>query len=657
MKLNYRADIDGLRAIAVLSVVLNHAGISLFPGGFIGVDVFFVISGYLITGIIMREIDTNEFSLAKFYERRIRRIYPALFVAIFFTVFASAMLYNADNFRDFGNSVIATTFFFSNIHFWTETGYFEGPAQLKPLLHTWSLAVEEQYYIVFPLLMFTLARYFKPRISQILAGIAIMSFCWDIYALQNDPSGAFYLAHLRAWELLIGSLLALNPVSINTRPAIRNALSLMGFGMIAAPIFLYTENTAFPGFAAAVPALGTALIIYGGAENPTFVNKLLSISPLVFIGQISYSLYLWHWPLIIFGKYYAIKKLTPPEIAGLLFATFIIATLSWHFVEKPFREKRILKGRKIFTYAASVMAVAAAIGSLIYFNDGFRSLQSATKEEIRKWDLPCEYKKKNYEHASLPKGCPLGAKKAQPSFLLWGDSFARALEEGVSLSASKQNLNGQMIYSSGCAPLLGVERSEHFCVINNNAMLQYIELHPELRTIILVGRWTLWTEGSFYSFTEEKKNVTLTDMLSESNQNETYAAIFERGLERTIRKLREMDRKVVIISEVPEIGYDVPSANFIARRTGRDINGIIAPSLNEFMRRNHNVLPILNAIAEKNNIEIVDPWKTLCNAAQCLTVIEGKPLYMDDYHLSIFGSEYIAHIYDPLFEELANKQK
>ena len=206
MNLKYRADIDGLRAIAVLSVVLDHAGIPLFHGGYIGVDIFFVISGYLITGIIIREINASEFSFLRFYERRIRRIYPALFVVILFTILASATLYSTGNFHDFGKSVMATTFFVSNIHFWTETGYFEGPAQIKPLLHTWSLAVEEQFYIVFPLLMFLLARYFKPRIRPILIFIALASFVWSIFTLQKDPSSAFYFAHLRAWELLMGVL-------------------------------------------------------------------------------------------------------------------------------------------------------------------------------------------------------------------------------------------------------------------------------------------------------------------------------------------------------------------------------------------------------------------------------------------------------------------
>jgi peptidoglycan/LPS O-acetylase OafA/YrhL len=658
MKLTYRADIDGLRAIAVLSVVFNHAGIRLFPGGFIGVDVFFVISGYLITGIIMREINAGEFSLAKFYERRIRRIYPALFVTVFFTMFAAAILYRADNFRDMSKSAIATTFFISNIHFWSETGYFEGPAQLKPLLHTWSLAVEEQYYIFFPLCMLFLARYFKSKIFPILIGVALLSFGWNIYTLQIDSSAAFYLAHLRAWELLIGSLLALNPVATQTQPATRNLLGVIGLGMITLPVFLYSATTSFPGFAAAVPALGAALIIYSGIENSVFVNKLLGFSPLVFVGKISYSLYLWHWVLIVFGKYYAIKKMTSSEIIGLTLAIFFISALSWRFVEKPFREKRALKNRNVFIYAGGVMALTAAIGALVYYNDGFQKLWTIKDEPKRTWGISCDYGKPSYKDADLPKGCPLGVRKQNPSFLLWGDSSARVLAEGVWVSAAKRNLKGLLVFSSGCAPVLGVQRDDLlWCVDSNNAIIKYIEQHPELETIILASRWASWIEGSDYNFTEEKKNIVLTDTLSVSAKNETNAVLFERGLERTLQKLFKLNRKVVIVSQTPEIGYDVPSVNFIAQRTGRDANAIIAPALDEFLQRNRNVALVLNAIAKKYNLQILDPWKVLCNAAQCLTVANGRSLYADDYHLSIFGSEYISRIYDSLFEELASQSK
>lgn len=655
MKLNYRADIDGLRAIAVLSVVLNHAGVGLFSGGFVGVDVFFVISGYLITSIIMREIDGREFSLVKFYERRIRRIYPALFAMMLLIVCVSAMLYDAENFRDFGKSMIAATFFASNIHFWFETGYFEAPAQLKPLLHTWSLAVEEQYYIIFPALMYILARRFKTKIPHILTGIALLSFGWSVYELKNDPSGVFYFAHLRAWELLIGSILALAAARIKISLTLRNLLSAIGFGMVVMPIFFYTSNTAFPGMAAAIPALGAALVIYGGIEGDVFVGKILSLAPLVFIGQISYSLYLWHWPVIIFGKYYAIRRTTTQEVIILLLITFIVSVLSWQFIEKPFRSKTFLKGRGIFVGAGSVMLLATVVGSIVYFNEGFPARQNQQRliYETKVYEK-CNF---NYRKPALFSVCALGEKKQTPSFLFWGDSHALSLGKSVHLSALKNGATGQMAYAIGCPPLLySTDNGDPNCFNFNHATIQYIKDHPELNTVILASRWAIWAERTYYDF-DLGKSIRHEDELLNPKDVNANLVLFETGFNQTVKKLIELNRKVVIVTQTPEIGYDVPSAYFIAQRTGRDVNEIIAPSLADYFFRNRHVFPIINSIEKKNHVQIIDPWKVLCDDHKCFAAVNGMPLYKDSNHLSVFGAEYISPIFDPLFEELAKNGK
>jgi peptidoglycan/LPS O-acetylase OafA/YrhL len=657
MKLHYRADIDGLRAIAVMSVVLNHAGIALFSGGYIGVDIFFVISGYLITTILIRDIDANEFSIAGFYERRIRRIYPALFATLFFTIVVTLILYDSQSLMAFSKSVVATTFFFSNLHFWTESGYFEGEAQLKPLLHTWSLAVEEQYYIFFPLLVMLIGRFFRPKISHILTGIALLSFGWNIYELKTDPSGAFYFAHLRAWELLIGSILALNPITNDARPVIRNLLSVIGLGMIIVPIFLYSENTIFPGFAAAIPAFGTALIIYSGIKSPTFINKLLSLPPFVFIGLISYSLYLWHWPLTKFTTYYAIEKLTRPERILLLIVIFIVATLSWQFIEKPLRTKKPhTKRYSIFLYATVVMTVTAAVGFFIYSNKGFPNQenldQASYKNQVEEY-RECDFG--NTANAGVLKFCPLGANTQEPSFLLWGDSHAGAQAKAIQLSASQNGVTGMLTYDSGCPPLIGIEKDKNKeCVDYDNMIIEYIENHPELNTVLLAGRWASYAEGTGY---EKSKKIILADILSEPPRGSTNAIVFQKGLNRTVEKLLELDRKVVIISQVPEIKYDVPSAFYIAQRTGRDVNKIIAPSLDEYLSRNKKVFFVIDQIRENYNIQVIDPWKVLCNKQKCPVVSDGTSLYLDSNHLSFFGSEYISHIYDSLFEKLDKNSK
>lgn len=660
MKLTYRADIDGIRAIAVLAVIFYHADIKYFPGGFVGVDIFFVISGYLITTIILGEIGRNEFSLSKFYERRIRRIFPALFTVMAATLLVSAMFFNANEFHEFGKSLTAATLFASNILFWTQSGYFEGPSELKPLLHTWSLAVEEQYYIFFPLLLTFLARHLRPKLTLTLLGLTLASFALNIYNLNHDASGAFYLVHMRIWELLIGSLLAIKIIPTKINLTIRNLLSLIGLVMLATSIFLYTNDTPFPGIAAAMPTLGAALIIYSGVESKTFVGRILSFWPLVFIGKISYSLYLWHWPMIVFAKYYAIIELKPPEMTAALLAIFILSTLSWQYIEKPFRQRTFLKGRGIFAYAATVMFLTIAVGSIIYLNNGFPGRFSSKQADVNP-NTDAQWKnwgKCDLDANNLPSPlelCSIGADTNTPTFLLWGDSHARALATSVQISASQAEVTGFAAYTSGCAPLLGVDRQgQKPCGEFNTAIINYIQDHPNLGVIILASRWALSAEGTRYK-NEDGKRVILVNAATGSFQTDSNADLFKSGFDQTVNKLLEMGRKVVIVTEVPEIGYDVPSAFSIAQRTGRDLNKIIAPSLNEYIDRNLIVTAVVASAAKNDNVQIVEPWKVLCNKKNCLVVSEGQALYRDDDHLSTFGAQYISHIFDSVFEGLRSE--
>ncbi len=661
MKLTYREDIDGLRAISVLAVVFNHAGIALFPGGYIGVDIFFVISGYLITSIILREILTADFSIIRFYERRLRRILPALFITIAFTLAVSAIMYDAEKFKEFGKSVIATTLFASNINFWRESGYFEAPSQLKPLLHTWSLAVEEQFYIFFPLLMFLLYRYARKIAPTLLFGITILSLAFAIVTVSKDPSAAFYLAHLRAWELLVGAFLALNIIPENAGKKYSDSISILGFVLVLVPVFLYTSNTKFPGLSALPPVLGAAFIIFSGANNKTLIGKFLSLPPLVFIGKISYSLYLWHWPLIIFAKYYMIRKITPVEVGLLLAVTLVISTLSWRFVETPFRSKSFISTRYVYLFAVSGMACTLLIGGTIYRYKGFPKRQGLEY-------LQQDNQKKEvwlYEECSINatddlkeiKPCSLGDEHLIPSFMVWGDSHAPTYGKAIHTSAFQHGVSGVLTYGPGCPILLNMARNQQTgditCVDYNKMVINYLEEHPEIKTVILAGRWTIWLEGTLYK-QEEGITPHLIDTMHDLPDSATSEQLFILGLKRTIETLQAMGLNVVIIAPLPEIGYDVPSANFIASRTGRDINQIIAPTLDEYLIRNQKMFAILNTFEKKYKIQVIEPWKSLCQKNICRVAINEIPLYNDDDHLSVFGSELITPIFDPLFESIKN---
>ena len=655
MKQGYREDIDGLRAIAVLAVVLNHMGLAYFSGGYVGVDIFFVISGFLITGIIAREIQEDNFTLTRFYERRIRRILPALVGMVIVTLLISSVIYDSERFMAFGKSLIATMLFYSNINFWQEAGYFDAPSLLKPLLHTWSLAVEEQFYIVFPLLMYLINLAAKKSIKLILSLIALLSLGLSIYTvniLGNDPTSAFYLAHMRAWELLVGGLLALNVFPIISVKSVNTVLGLIGVLMIGYSIIKYTESTPFPGLSAMIPVLGTAFIIYSGMASKSLIGRALSISPLVFIGKISYSLYLWHWPLIIFAKYYLIRPMTGTELFTIFLVILGISTLSWRFIETPFRSKNFLSTKQIYAFAASVVVVILAAASTVYVFNGFPNAENSifAAKDLHKEQAnftECVY-------AGIDSNfCSIGAASKSPSFIMWGDSHAGTLRKAVNLVANDNGFSGEFIFKSACPPLLSIAQDSTPvnipCSKYNESMIQYLETHPEINTVILAARWSAYTES--FSYSQKEDSVVAP---AETFTNTAQVAFVKLGLERMIQTLLKMNRKVVIVSPIPEVGYDVSSANFIATRTGRDINEIIAPSLNEYFNRNRKIFAILNELKGKYDFQIVDPWKILCTEKICRVAVNGVPLYLDYHHLSLFGSEFISSAFVPVFASMSN---
>ncbi|BCD95986.1 acyltransferase family protein [Marinagarivorans cellulosilyticus] len=324
--MKYRAEIDGLRAVAVIPVILFHAGISGFSGGYVGVDIFFVISGFLITTIIINELNDNSFSIVNFYERRARRILPALMVMLATTSIAAYILMPATLLKSYSDSVFSVVTFLSNVYFFLTNGYFSTASDEKPLLHTWSLAVEEQYYVFFPLLMLYLASTARWKIVTLLAGISVASLCLSEYlSIRQFKDANFYLITSRAWELLAGSLLAFYPrTTAGNKPKFDEIMAGIGLLLIIYSIIFYTHKTPFPGVYAIVPVLGAALIIRY-ATSTTLVGKLLSLKPFVWIGAISYSLYLWHQPLFAFLRMKFQHEPSIEHFSVAIVCTFILA--------------------------------------------------------------------------------------------------------------------------------------------------------------------------------------------------------------------------------------------------------------------------------------------------------------------------------------------
>ena len=652
----YRADIDGLRAIAVLSVLLFHAGVETFSGGFVGVDIFFVISGYLITTIIHREVDAGNFSVTRFYERRFRRILPAAAVLVVVVLIAGELLFPSHHQDSLARSAVAAALFSSNVYFFLESGYFADPAGTLPLLHTWSLAVEEQFYLAFPLVMLLVARFGGRRYSTWLPALAVASLVACVIVTQSNASAAFYLSHTRAWELLAGGLLAINVIPALQDQQRREFVSLAGVLMLASSVLFFSDRTIFPGIAAILPVLGTVMLIHSGTNGQTVVGRCLSVRPLVFIGLISYSLYLWHWPVVVFAQYYSVVALTPAWIVMVLSASFILAVVSWRYVETPFRKKRVAaEPRQMFRVSAAATLVLVLAGATVIHGQGAPGRYGedpvmAFEEEDPEWLhwQECERKSRALGESSEP--CAIGTDGVAPSFVLWGDSHATSLASGVDRSAAQNGLAGELVISSGCPPLYRVVRyGRRFCDEFNSEVLQYLAERDEITTVMLAARWAFAVNGE-YDKREESHALELIDLQSTGSGDADNAGIFEAGLRRAIERLRELGKDVVLVGPVPEIGYDVPSATFVALKTNRDVDRLISPTMSEHRQRNEDIMAIFESLEESMAVSaVLQPSDYLCDPGYCRVAMDNAPLYRDDNHLSTPGSEYLSPMFDKVF--------
>lgn len=633
----------------MLSVLFFHAGFDHFSGGFVGVDVFFVISGYLITMIILREIEAARFTVAGFYERRVRRIFPALFVVVAFALIAGAAILAPIDLRELGASAAATTVFASNMYFWWRVGYFDGPAHEKPLLHTWSLAVEEQFYLLFPLILVFIARYLRGRYGVLIAACVVVSFFLSLRATATEPSAAFYWAPMRAWELMTGALLAVGAVPAIRNAAVREAAGVAGLLLVLASFVLISAETPFPGVAAVAPVLGTALLIHTGESGDCRINRLLAVRPLVFGGLISYSLYLWHWPLLVYAKFLAIRELTTAESAGVLILSFFAAVASWKFVETPFRNREFLRRRSLFAWSAAVMSVVMAAGvTLVLLQGALTPNRNAVYGARAAGDPDWYHWNQCTKRArALAKGgepCAIGGRDGEKRFVLWGDSHAEAFATGVDEVAARQEIGGYMITKHACPPLLGISRGSSGCPRFNEMVLEFLADRPELDTVVLSARWALSATGQRYG-QEEGERVRLVDLQAgDTDSGEANEVLLARGLERTVAALRKLGRRVVVVGQVPEIGINVPGAYQVARLTGRDVNDLIAPTTAEFERRRAGVQRATAGLESVSGVTVVEPSDMLCDSRICAVTVDGYALYRDNGHLSSMGAIYVAPI-------------
>lgn len=646
--MKYRADIDGLRAIAVLSVVLFHAGLDVLSGGYIGVDIFFVISGFLIARILHEEIKENKFSILNFYERRFKRIFPALFFMLLMTTMASLFILMPIDFKNYAQSLAAVALFSSNILFWKESNYFGGASEEKPLLHTWSLSVEEQYYLIFPVALFFLARYYPRYIRQVLAACLVLSFAWSAYSTKIYTDAAFYFPFTRIWEFLIGAMLAFGIAPKIKSSILNSALAMIGLSLIIYSLFFFTPYTSFPGVAALLPCLGTGLIIYSGGQGRTPVSALLSLKPVVFVGLVSYSFYLWHWPLVVLPKYFAVSALMrdiqPAEMIFLMSAAFALAVLSWRFIEKPFRYSPLWSSRKILFPVVAVASVSMiSLGAFGHITDGFPQRLPADIARIAKAGRdvnPLQHcESKTVEEIRKGRVCEFGdLTVSEPSFALIGDSFADALAPGVDEAAKKAGRKGVFIFKGGCFTLAGVLNA---CADLRDAGLEYINKNKSIKSVIIANRWTAVANGDrFGSYTEK---WYIQDSYSKEYSREENMRVFERTLPKTLLALSDK-KDIYIIAYIPEQLLNIPRALALTNlyETGRDVR--ISRSV--FDERQKGVRQVLDA---QKNIHIIDVGNILCDQTHCRVADGDKILYADDNHLSATGAKYLSPLLTPVF--------
>ncbi len=635
--MKYRPAIDGLRALAVLLVLLFHAKAPLFTGGYIGVDVFFVISGYLITTLICEQSRAGRFTLTEFYERRIRQILPAFLLVTLFTLVVGAIVLLPPDLSRLGSSSIAATLFVSNFYFWKYEwqNYLLDDTGAMPLLHTWSLSIEEQFYVVFPILTVTALRLFKGRLFPIFLGLALCSFALSAYLAFGHPKTAFFFSPARAWELLIGACLSVFPLRGPT-PRLASVLQAAGLAMIFTAAITFDATTVFPGFAALWPCVGTALII-AHADKETPVTRLLSYPAFVSVGLVSYPLYLWHWPLLALAGPALQRPLYGYEIVALYCLAGLFAFATWHYVEKPVRTRPgRFSGAQVTATALAVSVVAIGMGGTLWTTGGLESMQSAEVMHILAAAKdnafgPCQ----NWDRVSQegPSACTIGDKdRPDFEFALWGDSHAGAIGTAVGDAALIAGKKGLRFTADNCPPLLEMEvildRARTDCAERNERAIELMRQH-HIRLAILAGAWAQ------YLGADVRKSLRPHHEHDVANGP---AAVLRSALKETLRHLQDAGIKVVIVGPVPAMDWSIPS--MLAQRARLSLPPPPGPSLEEFMRREQNVIPVLKDLAQ-DGVEVVYPHERLCKA-RCVFEMNGKILYMDSEHLTTQGANLLA---------------
>ncbi|BEV00072.1 acyltransferase family protein [Novosphingobium olei] len=607
---------------------MNHAFPNLLTGGFVGVDIFFVISGYLIPQIIVREIEAGKFSIAAFYRRRARRILPALFVVLAATLACGWLILPPSEYKELARTAISTSLFVSNFDFAKHTGYFDTAADLKPLLHMWSLAVEEQYYIIFPPLLYVLWRYIDRRNAQGLLWIlAVAGLGISEIGIHLFHNAAYYLLPFRAFELLVGALFSICGLPPLSNERARHATSLLGLGMMLVAIVFFTPDTRFPGVAALLPCVGAGLVIYAGISDETIGGRLLSFAPIVYVGAISYSLYLWHWPILAFLRNFTSAELPVTLATCAVLSAFVLAALSYHFVEQPFLSAwgRTINYWKLFVIEAGIVVL---VSGAIYLSHGLPHRFSPAAQQFFAANQDFNHRRDechdngDQDGIAYTKSCVFGASTVKPDLAVWGDSHGAELVAYLGERAAREGRSVRELTSSACPPALQfATRKRPYCSRVNRETLAALIRDPAIRTVVLTAN------GARYGDKFE----------------------LETGMRASINALLKARKRVVLIKQIPNMPYDIAEKAGISEQYDLPMDALGLPgSTARADAKTYDTF--LDKLSREYGLAIYDPKVVLCAADFCHGVRNGSiVLYYNPDHLSMSG---VSFAFKPLADDL-----
>ncbi len=612
---SYRPDIDGLRAFAVLLVLAFHAFPGVLPGGFIGVDVFFAISGFLISNHILNDLGRSHFSLSRFYQRRIKRIFPALILVLLTCLLFGWFGLLADEYKMLGKHVFSASLFFINFTLWQEAGYFDVASQVKPLLHLWSLSIEEQFYLLWPLILVCSHRR-KATLWFVFLTLIVCSFALNIYLLETASAGNFYSSGSRFWEILLGGLLAIS----SPKKAFANTFSIVSLCLLAAGVYLSHPAQGFPGWVALFPTLGTVMFIAAG-PHALFNRHLFSQRPLVGIGLISYPLYLWHWPLLSFAE---IIESSVPSLSiriSALALSFILAWMTYELVEKPVRRSSSL----IAWVLCMLVALLGGAGVIIY---KFNGLPQRSSVAGQKNNFDKSYKQScaawSDKSDDSVDNCNGGSGSRNPPILLLGDSHANAFTTVFDAMADRPKVDYRQLGLGQCPLLLGYGYPR--CREFTEQILAKTVADPSIKTVVLANRWALYFSC---------ESILGADKDCDGSQ-------FIAALDRTLKYLEDSGKRVVFVYSVPPAGDPKRCITRPIRLTDRNFCNM--PAETAFMFEGGYRKPIQEILQRYPLVKTFDPWPLMCDKEFCHAVDGDRLFYIDRVHLSKFGGERIARL-------------